>query len=329
MQEYSPFNKNLNITRLVAKYKYDSARKLDAKGGGGTIDRTYEFIPNKNKSLIIGGGSTSPERVGMNSTKKPVSQVSLSSRKGKNMPIYERIKLPILHCNDDIDNNDDRRAISRRIRKKTSSVQLRESKKEMNAKADYSSIIVDGNVYERGGLPTSYLRNSTRERNLFSNLFQRLFELWIDIELSIDKKGQVVALIKSYFEILESETKAYDEDENVIYFFSTSKLNNFYIRMIKLQILILSTILILLTNFYTENHMKVQFKRLLGGVSSPLYAFYDIYLLQEGYLGKEYTNKLDILRKMHKLSIKDVDSTVVLLEKNLEIAMLLLKQLAK
>jgi hypothetical protein len=315
MQEYSPLTKNLNISRLMSKYKYDSARKPEIQNPKNTsINIGSEGGASKNASVSVVPVYTSEKKV------KATSHVCVSSRKSK-IPIYERVKLPVLQGNEDIEIYDEKKVISKRIRKKTCSVNIT---KEILGDSELLE-----NIYERGVVVTSHLRNSSRERHVFVNLFHKLFELWIDIDLNIEKKGNLIAVIKNFFVVLEKETQQYEEDENIINFFNSNKLNILLLRMIKLQILILSTLLILLTNFYTENHMKVQYKRLISAVSIPLYTFYNIYLIQEGCLSKEYSQKLDLLKKNHKIQYKDISDPLTSLERGLELAMLLLKQLAR
>jgi hypothetical protein len=331
--DYIPIEKNLNINsaRLIHKYKSEG-KKSNTNGANDKLRaKVLNDSPFPNFSCQINLKPKGLNASTLSPSEVPIFQssnrIQYSSRLSDSMKASKRVNdqtvLPVIDFQKEIDKGEESKALTVRIKKKkvpSTMINNYQVDKMING-----SDLFPSNIYERGNINVSIIKSSKKEKNNFLK-FHRLFELWIDIEFNIEKKGNTINLIKKYFEVLEEETKDYTEDDNIIYFFSNSKLNQFYTRIKKLKILVLSTLLILLSNFYTESHMKLQIRRIVTGISNPLYAFYDNFIMQEGYLSRDYMDKLDLLRKCQKIQFKDKGEALTLLEKNVDVAIWLLKQ---
>jgi hypothetical protein len=195
----------------------------------------------------------------------------------------------------------------------------------------------------------NFLREISIDNSSFNNHL-RMFELFLDIEICVEnfgvgslnnlsnishlKKPNLFATLKKFFYLCKHEYNPSSQ------FFLFDSLNKMFEKFVKIQILVLSSILVALNNLVIDSSTKSQIKKLITGLINPIINFYDIFIFGQVNLNYNYvyskilrpdfSEKYGKIFKNYRMNkgIKTSD-LVSLITKNLENVFFIIKQFSK
>jgi hypothetical protein len=129
-------------------------------------------------------------------------------------------------------------------------------------------------------------------------LFCKLYEIWLDIELKFENKTECINLIKFYMKYLKEEVLIAGIDTDDINFFYDSKWNQLFLRIAKIQCIILTISLIVLSNFPDQS--LTQLRKIPSNCSYQLITFLDNYIIDNYELKPAFLEKINKVRETLK-----------------------------
>jgi hypothetical protein len=152
-------------------------------------------------------------------------------------------------------------------------------------------------------------------------LFLKLYEIWLDIELKFDNRLECINLIKFYFRFMKEEVLSINIESDEFTIFHDSRWNVLFLRIAKIQCIIVGVLLIVLANFPEWNINEL--RKLYSNFSKILITFLDNYFINSIELKPTFTDKIVRIRDNMKPMGKN--NVISLLLRNLDYCLTVMK----
>lgn len=167
-------------------------------------------------------------------------------------------------------------------------------KKSMPIKNTISSSLIGAKLPEiskrlSGGTISDSYDIINDKRNF--NIMCKLYEIWFDIELKFDNRQECINLIKYYFRYVKEEILSQGNETDDFNFFLDNKWNILFLRIAKLQGIIVTVLLIILNNFPDQNLGQV--RKMMSNCSSQLISFLENYIIDKYELKQSFIDKIN------------------------------------
>jgi hypothetical protein len=170
-------------------------------------------------------------------------------------------------------------------------------KKMTTSKNAISSSFIGGKLPEISkrfqSVTTSDVKDIVNDKGNFG-LFCKLYEIWLDIELNFDNRQECINLVKYYFRYIKEEILNQSIETDEFNFFVDSKWNLLFLRIAKLQGIVITVLLIVLSNF-PENNLG-QIRKMTSNISNQLITFLDDYVIDTYEIKPSFIEKINYVK---------------------------------
>lgn len=153
------------------------------------------------------------------------------------------------------------------------------------------------------------------------------WEILLDLESAIESKHNLTVTLRKFFNFISEEILGQDLSFEL---FSNQNLNKGYAKLFKTLTILLVYIKFILQDFNYENTLKINLRKMIGGLNEHLVTLLDNFIDSNSFLKNippELTEKISKYIKLHKIKrIKEHSNLGIITIKNIDITINSIKQ---